>query len=286
IIFLLHNRSISKKDYTPWANFNGANFTGNVVFIDVNFNSADFTGATFSGNADFTGAKFNKVYFYNAKFNKVILNESDYTTMIGSFSPFQDTLVFNDATYIKLMKNFKDNGQFDDADVVVYKYRQIKQESKKGVSWLWDEIQRLIYGYGTKPENSLLAGLITIFLFSYSFERNSDQIRIQWDVFFKKSIRIIYKIVPSWFFDKFILLANKIPPNRIYEKFKLTLKKCLYYLTPTWDGFYYSWITFITVGYIDTKINRQRLATMVEGLLGWLILSLFIVSLANQIIKQ
>ncbi|KAB2941460.1 MAG: potassium channel family protein [Candidatus Methanoperedens sp.] len=206
--------------------------------------------------------------------------------MIGSFSPFQDTLVFNDATYIKLMKNFKDNGQFDDADVVVYKYRQIKQESKKGVSWLWDEIQRLIYGYGTKPENSLLAGLITIFLFSYSFERNSDQIRIQWDVFFKKSIRIIYKIVPSWFFDKFILLANKIPPNRIYEKFKLTLKKCLYYLTPTWDGFYYSWITFITVGYIDTKINRQRLATMVEGLLGWLILSLFIVSLANQIIKQ
>lgn len=52
------------------------------------------------------------------------------------------------------------------------------------------------------------------------------------------------------------------------------------------DAFYFSVVTFTTVGYGDWyPKDRYRKFVMIEGLLGWLILALFLVTLANVLIR-
>jgi hypothetical protein len=53
-----------------------------------------------------------------------------------------------------------------------------------------------------------------------------------------------------------------------------------------WDAFYFSVVTFTTVGYGDWyPVNRYRTFVMIEGLVGWLTLALFLVTLANVMIR-
>jgi len=52
------------------------------------------------------------------------------------------------------------------------------------------------------------------------------------------------------------------------------------------DAFYFSMMTFTTVGYGDWyPLDRHRNVVMIEGIVGWLTLSLFLVTLANVIIR-
>lgn len=53
-----------------------------------------------------------------------------------------------------------------------------------------------------------------------------------------------------------------------------------------WDAFYFSMVTFTTVGYGDWyPKDRYRKFVMIEGVVGWLTLALFIVTLANVLIR-
>ncbi|KAF5434331.1 Ion channel [Candidatus Methanophagaceae archaeon] len=53
-----------------------------------------------------------------------------------------------------------------------------------------------------------------------------------------------------------------------------------------WDAFYFSVVTFTTVGYGDWyPEDRYRKFVMIEGVLGWLLLALFLVTLANVMIR-
>ena len=53
-----------------------------------------------------------------------------------------------------------------------------------------------------------------------------------------------------------------------------------------WDAFYFSLVTFTTVGYGDWyPEDMYRKFVMIEGVLGWLLLALFIVTLANVMIR-
>ena len=53
-----------------------------------------------------------------------------------------------------------------------------------------------------------------------------------------------------------------------------------------WYAFYFSLVTFTTVGYGDWyPEDMYRKFVMSEGVLGWLLLALFIVTLANVMIR-
>ena len=52
------------------------------------------------------------------------------------------------------------------------------------------------------------------------------------------------------------------------------------------DALYFSMVTFTTVGFGDWyPVGRCRVLVMIEGLVGWLTLALFLVTLANVMIR-
>jgi len=58
------------------------------------------------------------------------------------------------------------------------------------------------------------------------------------------------------------------------------------YLSGIYDALWWSAQTFTTVGYGDWyPLDRHRKVVMLEGIVGWLTLSLFLVTLANVIIR-
>jgi hypothetical protein len=53
-----------------------------------------------------------------------------------------------------------------------------------------------------------------------------------------------------------------------------------------WDALYFSMVTFTTVGFGDWyPVDRYRVLVMIEGFVGWLTLALFLVTLANVMIR-
>jgi len=247
-------------NFAGFANFNHANFAGNSDFYHANFagnsvfwytnfrGNAYFTDTNFRGNATFFSTEFDEVSFIWTTFTNVSLNETDYNKMNVEWSTLKDALVFDGATYIKLIKNFREIEQFEEADDATYKYRRLSQANKKwSGSKLKDVVAWASCGYGVKPEYPLIWAFILIMIFTLVY---------WWGKGIKR------------------LKENDGDKSRV----------------PRWaafyNAFYFSVVTFTTVGYGDWyPEDRYRIVVMIEGVLGWLLLALFIVTLANVMIR-
>jgi uncharacterized protein YjbI with pentapeptide repeats len=238
--------SFGDANFTGDASFENANFTGYATFMDANFAGyANFGDVDFTGDAIFTYTEFDLVVFTWTTFTNVYLIETDYNQMNVEWSTLKDALDFNGLAYIKLIKNFREMQQFEEADAAYYQYRRLSQKNKKwsDSSKLMDVVAWLSCGYGVKPRRPLIGGFILIIVFA-----------------------LVYK------------LGNGIR--------RLKLKENGDSRVSFWDAFYFSVTTFTTVGYGDWyPIDRYRIAVMIEGILGWLLLALFIVSLASVMIR-
>jgi hypothetical protein len=145
--------------------FKGARFNGAVYFVNANFISdAYFTEAIFKSDGKFSGTKFTKVNFNDVNFDNVDI----------SWSSLKNALTYDGRTYVKLIKHFKDFEQFDDADDAYYQYRQLSQANKNGFSWVADEIWRISCGYGVKPENTILLGVLIMLVFSLIYWQDKN----------------------------------------------------------------------------------------------------------------
>jgi len=230
-------------------NFAGANFSGDTYFSGVTFSGdAHFDDADFSGDAIFNSAEFNNVVFSDTTFTKVSLHEIDFKSMEVEWSSLKekDVLVFDGPTYIKLIKNFREMEQFTDADDAYYQYRRQSQANKEwSFSKLGDIFMWRFCGYGVRPWYAAAWAVIILVIFT-----------------------------PIYFWRGGI---KRLKENNEDEKQDVSL--C--------DAFYFSMTTFTTLGYGDLyPADRSRMvAVMIEGLLGWLILALFLVTLANVMIR-
>jgi uncharacterized protein YjbI with pentapeptide repeats len=258
-------------DFSGDALFNCADFGGDTIFRATKFNgdadfrftkfngdadfwTADFGGdalfnrADFTGNATFSHTEFNKVTFTRATFTTVSLYESEFNQMNVEWSTLKDTLVFDGHTYIKLIKNFREMEQFEDADAAYYQYRQLSQKNKKwSFSKLMDVVAGASCGYGVKPERALIWAFVLIMVFTLVYWRGKGIKRLK---------------------------GNNGDKNRVSR------------WTAFYNSFYFSVVTFTTVGYGDWyPEDRYRIVVMIEGVLGWLLLALFIVTLANVMIR-
>ena len=278
------NADFSYRIFINYSEFRGVNFHSDANFRDATFyDSANFGSVNFSGDALFSHSRFDKnLYFGTSKFAKhVYFDNIEFNKMTVRWDSLKDALVYDELFYVQLIKNFNDNGQFEEADDANYQYRRQRQKEEFSliswfslsfwfsfVSWAEDAFMWIICGYGLKPSHPLFVGVMIVLFFSCTSYKTQNN--LFWDVDERKSDKL-NRMISS--FSGFTQKIIKITPIRLKN------------FIPSWCSFYVSFVTFTTLGTIRAKNGRDRLAVMIEGLLGWLILTLFIVTLANVMIR-
>lgn len=162
--------------FEGYADFRLAKFEGDANFDGTTFDKeAQFSTAVFNGSASFEGSQFkDDAFFAKTNFNwKLSLNQTSYNKLYVEWLNIKDALIYNDAAYMSLMKNFKDLGYYEDYDSCYFQYRKEHRSQPWPAVDDWEERARklidypleLFYGYGTKPFNAFLfsLGIVTIF---------------------------------------------------------------------------------------------------------------------------
>lgn len=256
--------------FTNGTTFGLASFGGFADFAGVDFKEVAFFGlAKFSDNAHFTEANFNKGLilegsrFYSmqledAKFGpgaQLNLNNSDFSKFMVRWDTIKDLLVFNGAAYLALVKNYKNLEWFDDADDCYYQYRRISQEQEP---WSWtkfvDIIAWLSAGYGVRVSYTIFWCLFTIIFFGVALYVGNGMRKFEFE-----GLEIAGGS------------AKVVPGNRVSFI----------------DAVYFSTAMFTTSqAPVNTyPVGFYRHLAMLEGILGWFFLGLFVVVLSGMLIR-
>jgi uncharacterized protein YjbI with pentapeptide repeats len=293
------------------ANFGGIKFYGDGYFGLVQFNgSAKFDYTQFTSNAYFKDAKFcGDANFESAKFSDNRNSETNFqntlfcknTSFIETqFSPrtdfraaqFDNSLDLTHArfdclevewntikhmdcdetVYIAFVRNFRDLAQFSDADDCYYQYRKKSQARKKwheenGFNWskLLDWIGFVSCGYGVKLGPIILWVLGSVLSFT-----------------------LLYKLLPQSYGG----IAESGPSTVTMEAVNNSTLLFIFSsgdgaVSPSWGECLYFSFTALTGGIPDElhPVGLCKYAVMIEGVLGYLFLALFVVVLARKIIR-
>mgnify|MGYP000898251050 CR=1 FL=1 len=270
--------------FGDYADFRYSTFGDSASFSYSAFDdSASFEEASFGNTSDFQWANFDDtVDFSGTLFNEVTLNGTDFKEMRVSWNSLENSLVFDGPTYVKLIQNFRSLEQFEDADAAYYQYRKHCQAekswtpfSKEGSKWC-DILMWFTCGYGVKPFRAFYLGSLIVLLFSFiylGFPTASWRNRENAESAQKSIIKTLLSLIPKidWPNPGISRLSDNNDSNQ-----KVTF----------WDSFYFSMVTFTTVGYGDwyPKDNFRKWV-MFEGFLGWVTLGLFLVTLTNVMMR-
>ncbi|HWQ19747.1 MAG TPA: pentapeptide repeat-containing protein [Methanotrichaceae archaeon] len=274
------NASFAAARFTSDVIFRDAEFPSNVTFGLANFGGiSDFSGVNFSRPVFFGGARFaDSAYFKDARFggnlvlesariyamqldnasfgkdSKIVLKDADFTKFVAKWSAIKDRLEFNGAAYLALVKNYKNLEWFDDADDCYFQYRWISQ-SQEALSWtkVVDIISWLSCGYGVRVSYVIFWCLVTIIIFGNIFWAGNGMRRFEH----------LGLEVPS--------ADDEVQTKRVSLV----------------DAVYFSVAMFTTsqapVNYYPVGLYRHL--AMIEGILGWFFLGLFVVVLSGMLIR-
>ncbi|HPJ83264.1 MAG TPA: pentapeptide repeat-containing protein [Methanothrix sp.] len=272
--------SFSEAKFNEDAYFYGTKFDKEAKFTNAKFEEdAEFWGAVFHQNARFDGATFNKNAYLNdnptlelkgAKFEgdlilddtvihsmnlnnaefggQISLNNSDFARLKTNWTALKGPLYYNGQVYLALIKNFKEQEQFEDADDCYFDYRY---GSKDG--WL-DYLSWISCGFGVRPKYTLLMSAAIILIFGFAFWLNGE-----------------IKISPVPGEDDSRKSIGK-KRRRSWE-----------YLA---EALIFSLLIFTFQTREDWRASGiNRILAVVEGVLGIGLISLFVVTLANIMIR-
>jgi uncharacterized protein YjbI with pentapeptide repeats len=268
------NETASFRDatFTMLADFEDAQFSKKADFTDTEFNDdAKFKRATFNGYANFTDVTFNKAYFEGATFTKIDFRYVDFEIIEISWSQLEGKLIYSGRLYQALIKNFKALEQFEDADDAYYEYRKIKQSQKEWGDYTkyTDAFSKYICGYGVKPLRPLLSGIVIILVFSLGYYQ-TGAIKQTCSKVFPKTKNRCWKLV-----DNHFLKNHKRYKNALY--FSASTFIALSY------GDWYPTTKFLEIRKVG--ICRFRTIAIIEALLGWIVMVLFVISLTMMWIR-
>ena len=186
------NSTFNSNAYFLGSEFNGDAYFGEAAFNDTadfvhsKFNVSDFIATKFNKEAQFNDAQFAGIAnFDNSRFtgdalfentifqNTLSLTRTRYDKLFVRWYNIKGGLVYDDAAYMSLMKNFKDLGYFEDYDSCYFQYRRAHRSQPWPAVNAWEAGLRKIidyplewfYGYGTKPLNAFLFSLGIIISF-------------------------------------------------------------------------------------------------------------------------
>ena len=286
------------------ADFRGAKFTGGYAnFWRAKFagGNADFLGAEFGGYANFLGAEFDKELTFNdLKFDRLYI----------TWESIKDKLVYNGPAYLALVKNFKVIEQFNDADNCYYAYRKASQAQKlwysednrvidllvRCYSWIYANIKR-ISEYFSWINNYPPLTWIRRFTWSKLFDwiglvSCGYGVKvwpiILWGLGSVLGFTLLYRLLP----ESYGRFVESGPSTITIEALNnsthiLTLVPGDNIVSPSWGECLYFSFTALTGGTPEGlhPAGVLRYAVMIENVLGYTFLALFVVVLARKLIR-
>lgn len=256
--------------FTKAANFSGSYFQEDAGFSDSEFQGmANFSRAHFAIDANFSRAKFNDADFGRARFEKYfhLANAKVYTLKLSDalFSPgssihlkdfnfnriavrwnsIKDHIPFNGSVYLTLVRNFRNLEQFEDQDDCYYQYRKVKQARS----------HKTIHGL---------------------FDRLA-WISCGYGV--RPSHTILLSLAIILLFTGIFWAGDALQPDGgdgRQEKTGVSLN----------DAFYFSSMQFLgKTPQNFSIIEGYEFMTVIETLLGWLLMALFLVTLSRVMLR-
>lgn len=235
-----------------------ANF-GNSQFSDNRNYASSFLDASFDGNANFADSQFSSIFdFRYAHFNKSLnLTGTRFDRLEISWNDIKDKLISDEPTYVELVRNFENMGQYEDADNCFYQYRKHKQESS-GLGWskFIDSTAWVTCGYGVRPEFIIYWSIFLIIIFGCLFywveaiTQGTDHRRY-----------------------KFVLLPDHSKKVRN---------------STIWDALYYSTSVFFGIHSVAghwRTIGRWKYVSMLEDIVGWVFIMVLVITLGHIMIR-
>ena len=281
-----------------------SNFLNLVSFVDCYFaKEARFSGDTFSYYVDFSKTTFNEnawffpaffdkdVYFLLAKFRgfasfwaaefrgKVDLRYIEFNDFYISWKQLKDHLICDPPTSFKLMKQFEERRQLDDADGV-YLFLKDQERLKKPWYVRYPEYWfiQLTCGYGRRPLYTFILSIILVIFFAVFFTNS-------------KAIKEIEKESGRRWLPR---LYRDVPQNwrkRFYYALYFSLHTFIIGVVSDW----HATDEFLIKKRIEIKLFKFgpnikltprfkfRTLSMIEGALGWILVIILIISLERTI---
>ena len=185
------------------------------------------------------------------KNSKINLKDADFNRLKAHWDEIKDRVVFDPGVYLALIDNYRVLGWHSDEDDCYYEYRRLDQAEKGfGLSKAVDVLAWLSCGYGVRPGYTVAWAISTILVFALIFWKG-DGIR--------RSAKPLQGPVEK----------DSVPERAIFR-----------------NALFFSTCIFLSQGPIDfLPMGKHRYYVIVEGILGWLLLALFLVTLGRIMIR-
>jgi uncharacterized protein YjbI with pentapeptide repeats len=240
----------SQATYFSEAEFQGLSLFGLARFEDI----ASLQSCIFGDDINFKGSSFSTMLLDKAELSKssrIILNDTDFSRFKAHWNEIEEHVVWDPGAYLALVNNYHGLGWSADEDDCYYQYRSLSQAGK---DWGWsrviDIMAWLSCGYGVRPSYAVFWSLATILAFGLLFWRG-DGIR--------RSAKPLHEQAEE----------GSLPEHA-------TIRNALFFST----------MVFLSQGPIDfLPVGKYRYYVILEGILGWLLLALFLVTLGKVMIR-
>ncbi|HPT38481.1 MAG TPA: pentapeptide repeat-containing protein, partial [Methanothrix sp.] len=231
------------------ANFTRTHFAVDANFSRAKFNDADFGRARFDKFFHLANAKVYTLNLSDAVFSEgssIHLKDFNFSRIVVRWNIIKEHIPFNGSVYLTLTRNFRNLEQFEDQDNCYYQYRKEKQAlSHKFFIKLFDYLAWISCGYGVRPSHTILLSLTIILLFAGIF----------------------------W-------TGGALQPDsaNVHSMTKVSVSQS--------DAFYFSSMEFLgKTPQNFSIIEGYEALTVIETLLGWLLMALFLVTLSRVMLR-
>ncbi|HPS92641.1 MAG TPA: pentapeptide repeat-containing protein [Methanothrix sp.] len=235
--------------------FLGAKFSGGALFREAHFESdVNFMDAQFS-RADFRGAQFcGRINLIISKFDEFHIR----------WHELKSSLFYDGPTYLSLVKNFKKLELWDDAESCYYHYRRKAQANKSWRDWskLLDIVAWISCEYGVKVWPIAIWILIFLVFFASLYGSFNGITTVG-----PSEIFLSINIAP--------IVVQNAPPINAYSG-GLSSADYLYFSAAALTG---SAPTELH------PIGTWKYIVVIERLIGYLLLALFVVVLTKKLIR-
>jgi len=297
-------------EFGRWTNFYGSRFSEVADFLLATFPGRSFiANVTFEGDANFAGVEFMSfAEFEDSRFegdfllygstisymklngttfgenSAVHLNNTEIEGFVIPWRTMEDHLVFRDEVYMGLVENYKRLGWFQDADDCYYHYRRLAQERKPiGWSKATDYLAWLSCGYGVRPDYTFAWSLSIILLFGSVFYLGGGLLQPEGAGEGASSSGVggdglSDEAAPAGIREGMPSEVADPPPDSGGSSVQKH--------PGLGEAMYFSSLVFIAQAPAEYRAQgRYRYLVILEGILGWLMLALFLVGLGNVMIR-